>query len=193
MPQAERGQFVPCPNPRCGKPVRRDQNDAWCHECGEYFPDDFAMQLPRLMESRGVVNPVGSSATSWQPEAPRLGEELPGPAVESGTLRTRAVMKRYREAYRVANIISSVGDSIKTIGITVAVIFGFIGLFAASQMGMLGVFAGLFSSASLGILSWLSGVLLNSQGQQLLAALDGAVSTSPFLTDDERAEIMTLP
>jgi hypothetical protein len=53
--------------------------------------------------------------------------------------------------------------------------------------------AGLIPATIVGILSWLSGVLLNAQGQLLLASLDGVVGFSPFLTDEERAEVMKLP
>ena len=34
------------------------------------------------------------------------------------------------------------------------------------------------------------GVIISAQGQLLLAALDTAVNSSPFLTDDQRSQIL---
>lgn len=185
--QAAAQTHLSCPNQRCGKPVRTDQDDPWCHECGEYFPADFAANLPRLVARRAAS--AGGSGSSWQP----TGRQLEGPALQKATPRARAVMRRYSDAYRVATVIVNVGETIKVVGFSLAIIFGLFGLFAWSRAGMFGLFAGFFSAAFFGVMSWLSGVLINSQGQQLIASLDGAVSASPFLTDDERAETMSLP
>jgi hypothetical protein len=42
------------------------------------------------------------------------------------------------------------------------------------------------------LLLWALGVVISAQGQLLKASIDGAVNTSPFLVDDQRAKIMSL-
>jgi hypothetical protein len=41
-------------------------------------------------------------------------------------------------------------------------------------------------------LFFILGSLVSAQGQILKATLDGAVNTSPFLTDEQRAQMMRL-
>jgi hypothetical protein len=174
--------------------VRIDQDDSWCHSCGEHFPADFAGKLPRLAARQAALNSKPSGGVpgdSWQ--ATGTESELAGPVFEAATPRTRAVMRRYHDAYRVANIIARVGESVKVVGVALAILFGFLGLFSASQVGTAGLFAGLFAAALFGVASWLSGVLVNALGQLLIASLDGAVNGSPFLSDDQRARAMSLP
>jgi hypothetical protein len=43
-----------------------------------------------------------------------------------------------------------------------------------------------------GLLFYLLGVLVAAQGQTLLASLDSAVNSSPFLTNHQKAEILSL-
>jgi hypothetical protein len=43
-----------------------------------------------------------------------------------------------------------------------------------------------------GLLFYLLGVLVAAQGQILLASLDSAVNSSPLLTNDQKAEILSL-
>src|SRR3954468_11279873 len=123
MAQAEREAIASCPNLKCGKPVWSDQSDAWCHECGEYFPEDLVARLPRITER------LTRSTQS--------GGEGSGESLGNATPRVRAVMTRYRDAYRVSNAISRAGDSIKGAGVLLAVVFALFGLIAASQVGIL--------------------------------------------------------
>jgi len=37
---------------------------------------------------------------------------------------------------------------------------------------------------------WLGGVIISASGQLIRASLDGAVNTSPFLNQDQKAEAM---
>jgi hypothetical protein len=180
LAQPEIAEGVQCPNPKCGKPLPSNHSDPWCHHCGEYFPDDIAAKLPQLVAFRAARN------------RPALHDSV-GKAMENATPRARAVMGRYRDAYRVANVIISAGNTIKGIGLVLAVIIALLALITASKVGILALFAGVIPAATIGLLSWLSGVLLTSQGQLLLASLDGVVGASPFLTDDEKSEAMSLP
>jgi hypothetical protein len=180
MAETERVAIAPCPNPKCGKPIWMDHNAAWCYQCGEYFPQEFAARLPQLTKRLGTrAQPVAS--------------ETPSKAMESASPRARAVMDRYRNVYQIANVIITAGDTIKGAGIVLAVIISVIGVFLASTVGMLSLLTSLIPAAAIGLGSWLSGVLLNAQGQLLLASLDGVVSITPFLTDEEKAEVMSLP
>lgn len=181
MAQAERTVIAPCPNPKCGKPVWSDHSDGWCHKCGEYLPEEFVAKLPRLVAHQ-------ASAKSSPSEYESIGK-----AMEIASPRARAAMGRYRDAYRVANVVVTAGDAIKVVGFTLAVLIALIGVVVASKIGMLSLLAGLIPAATIGLLSWLGGVLLSAQGQLLLASLDSVVGISPFLTDEERAEVMRLP
>jgi len=114
-----------------------------------------------------------------------------------------AVMNRYRDAYRVANTIVAIGNTIKILGIVVWIllILGLLYLGSRGSSGFLqqesslaiALIAGVIGGAPVALLFWLLGILVNSQGQILLASLDEAVNTSPFLTNEQKAEAMSLP
>lgn len=107
-----------------------------------------------------------------------------------------AVMSRYNDAYLVARATTTFGTIIKVVGFLLA--FGIVsGAFtlANQQYGegktlflIVGIVAALLTAA----VFYLFGVLVSAQGQILKASLDGAVNSSPFLTDDQRAEAMSL-
>ncbi len=40
--------------------------------------------------------------------------------------------------------------------------------------------------------AWVLGVMISSQGQLMKASLDGAVHSSPFLNNSQKAEVMSL-
>jgi hypothetical protein len=43
-----------------------------------------------------------------------------------------------------------------------------------------------------GGIGFMVGVMISAQGQLMKAALDGAVNTSPFMNDDDKARVMSL-
>ena len=95
-----------------------------------------------------------------------------------------ALMKRYRDAYLVARATATIGKVIKGIGILVIAM----GLINAGQSASaIGLFVAL-----VGALLYCAGVLVAAQGQILLASLDTAVNSSPFLTNEEKAKAMSL-
>ena len=49
---------------------------------------------------------------------------------------------------------------------------------------------GLFVAAIWFVLFFALGIIVSAQGQILKADLDGAVNTSPFMTDDQKAHVM---
>jgi len=76
------------------------------------------------------------------------------------------------------------------------VLGGIIFLVALALAGSLGLVLGGLGLAiavgvAIGILA--VGTLVSAQGQLLLATLDGTVNTSPFLTDEEKRDIMRIP
>lgn len=108
-----------------------------------------------------------------------------------------SLMKRYSDAYIVAKTINGFGGLIKIIGIIVAVLLVLIGFVVAnkngprdpvSYLGIAGIALGVIS----GGLFYVIGVLVSAQGQILKASLDNAVNSSPFLTNEHRAKIMSL-
>jgi len=106
------------------------------------------------------------------------------------TTRSRfssVVKRRYVDGYRVANAVSSFGQIIKVAGCVLGLLV-FIGLGDALKSPSARVLLGLF----VGALFFVVGTFVAAQGQLLKATLDSAVHSSPFLTDDLRAEIMSL-
>jgi hypothetical protein len=112
--------------------------------------------------------------------------------------RIKAVAKRYLDAYRIARITVSFGSTIKAVGAALAVLL-VLGAFLIVELGRFGQVSliVLIMTAIIAGIVWLVfyvlGVLASAQGQILLASLDGAVHSSPFLFDDEKAQIMKLP
>lgn len=118
-------------------------------------------------------------------------------------------MKRYWSAYLVARTTTGIGRVTKIFafvsGITVAVIGLYVGQQGYGfpnpifQYGELIVGAklifqvgGLVVGVVVMIPLYILGVLVAARGQMLKASLDEAVHTSPFLTDDQRAAVMSL-
>ncbi|MEK6408096.1 MAG: hypothetical protein AABN34_14140 [Acidobacteriota bacterium] len=92
--------------------------------------------------------------------------------------------------------IVGIGDAIKAFGGLLAFLLFGAALFANSQVrGETGVAIMIVTiglAAFAGILLFVLGTLIAAQGQILKATLDAAVNSSPFLTDQDRAEIMSL-
>lgn len=106
-----------------------------------------------------------------------------------------AVASRYSDAYMVARTIDGVGVAIKTIGLVIGALLALSSLVAGSKVGG-GVIVALMGVAAAGAVAtvlFLLGTLASAQGQILKATLDTAVSSSHFLTDQDRARIMSLP
>jgi hypothetical protein len=117
------------------------------------------------------------------------------------------VSSRYTDAYREARMVVWIGQLIKTVGWILGVILG-CGAVAAyltqgqPQRATFGSpFSGAYGwlAAILAICAiitvcffWAWGVLVCSKGQQLKASIDCAVNSSPFLSDEQRATVMSL-
>jgi len=108
-------------------------------------------------------------------------------------------MRRYEHGFHVALVIVRIGNIIRVAGVVSAIIFAIIGvaLFGLiSQAGVVVVYASVLAfvgAVMLLAIGYVFGTMVSAQGQILLANLDSAVHTSPFLTDDERAQVMHMP
>ena len=103
------------------------------------------------------------------------------------------VMSRYTDGYRLARAIVAVGNLVKTLGLVVAGVMIVIGIGLSNAAGSGGtLIASLAIAGLVWLLFWVLGVLVSAQGQILKANLDEAVNTSPFLMDNQRAQIMSL-
>lgn len=103
-------------------------------------------------------------------------------------------VKRYRDAYRTASFLVTLGNVIKVGGVVVGVLVILMMASAGKNLGAglgLGV-GGVFFGALLAGVFFIVGVVVSAEGQKLLAHLDVAVAESPFMTDDERLQAMGL-
>lgn len=109
--------------------------------------------------------------------------------------RENPVVKRYRDAYRVATALVGLGTLIKLLGLVFAGIVLFVAFRFANGVENSDpkVLGPVVLAAMVGVLSWICGVMIAALGQILRATLDNAVALSHFLTDPERVEAMGLP
>jgi len=114
--------------------------------------------------------------------------------VYSSTVTT-AVTSRYSDAYVVARTIDGFGLTIKVIGILIGALLALASLVSANEggAGMLFAIMGIAVAGTVATVLFLLGTLASAQGQILKATLDTAVNSSHFLTDQDRARIMSLP
>lgn len=113
-------------------------------------------------------------------------------------------LKRYSDAFHTAKVLVGLGTTLKILAaclggglavfsalivlISLAAINKSAGAIVGLGLGASGVFLGIL----VGVLAFLFGVHLSAQGQILRATLDTAVNSSPFLTDPEKAQAMSL-
>ncbi len=139
----------------------------------------------------------GSEVLPRERVCPDCGKDLvrtkPFSSQSSGPVP--AIRKRYKDAYLVARATGGFGTLIKAIGVIVGALFVVVGLNflnegrGTQELGIVSVGLGFV----LGALFFLLGILVSAQAQILKASLDAAVHTSPFLTNRDRAAIMSLP
>jgi hypothetical protein len=101
---------------------------------------------------------------------------------------------RYSDAYVVARTIDGVGLTMKIIGFLIGALLALASLASAKgALGMVFAFMGIAVAGAIATVLFLLGTLASAQGQLLKATLDIAVNTARFLTDEDRARIMSLP
>lgn len=157
-----------------------------CEKCGEEIEEQFT-SCWNCQTAR-----KGAPTVSTKPGVSR-------PSVQQSDTTLSAadsVMGRYRDAYSVANTITLFGSVIKGVGIVLAILtfitVATIGNYMYGGMGTVYIFLGFIMGATIGTVLYLLGILVSAQGQLLKATLDSAVNTSPFLSNDQKASVMSL-
>ena len=121
----------------------------------------------------------------------------PAPSSELGIagLPERAT-NRYIDSYRTARSIVRIGRIVKFLGVGAGVLVIVVGFIVASNEGGSASDAAIISSLITGgaimLAGFIAGVMVSAQGQQLMAVLDSAVHTSPFLDNTAKARAMEL-
>lgn len=107
---------------------------------------------------------------------------------------------RYEDAYLHAGRVVQAGDAIQTAGWILGGLIFCGAVFAAHTVTVVETRAadwlppgGLTIGAVIAVfLFWLVGILVGARGQHLKASLDSAVNSSPFLSNAQRAKVMSL-
>jgi hypothetical protein len=160
--------------------------DTECPSCGYGTPKGVQLEEAQSAQTKETSTHQHISNTSSQ-----------GVSSTATPRQTAAVMKRYQDAYRMAKLTILFGKIIKGAGIAVAaisIVFG--GNLNGGPMpglyGGLGIVA-IVIGVIVGGFIFINGVRVSAQGQAFMATLDSAVHSSPFLTNEQRARIMSLP
>jgi len=157
-----------------------------CPSCRESIDGDFDVCWRCQAERPGVP-----SATR-APEAEAGAQSTPSPfdASEPPPQENESILMRYQDGYRAAKTHQRVRPSLQSCRYK----------FRSSDLSWLrtcNVHIGFCSCQRAGLridcgFCWLGGRRLSAQGQIVKATLDTAVNSSPFLSNEERAKIMSL-
>ena len=147
--------------------VRRSDSQQW-------------QTLRKLLEGLGDVSPL-------------TPEQVAQTAAVGGTGVSQSAATRYKDAYTVASAVDGIGSVIKICGIIFGLLFlvAGVGLGSDSHNDIL-LYGGIAFAIIAGVPIYVLGVLVSASGQQTKASLDSAVHTSPFLTDPQKASVMSL-
>jgi len=99
---------------------------------------------------------------------------------------------RYQDGYRLAKLTNGFGQTCKFVGIGSGGLI-LLGCANTPSISSFAIVIGLVVGSIVGFVGWAIGVLISAQGQMVKATLDTAVNSSPFLSNEERAKIMSLP
>jgi len=173
--------------PRCGKDISAKASR--CKHCLESVEPVAAIQRP------------STPSTSADQSLPSTVAAVPA----AGTIAAAAVgatpraIKRYQDAYLVASSLDAEGQTIKTMAQVVTMLISVLAVILAIVAGQ---FDGRMSLCALAVgaitatIVWPiihgHGVRVAAEAQHLLACLDVAVHTSPFLSDSQRGVAMSL-
>ena len=154
--------------------VRRNGTEAW-------------QTVRQLLEQLGEIQPLTES---------QLAARAAG---KSRHFADRAA-RRYRDAYLVARATEGIGSIVKFIGFLCGAVIAITGVafgagFAPGTNGAVNpmiVVGGVILAVLVTVPFYVLGVLVSAQAQVLKASLDDAVHTSPFLSDAEKASVMSL-
>ena len=160
--------------------------DQLCSKDPKKVVDEHREVFERILaERREALAPrIDSAAIPETPQRPQREQKL---------------LRRYGDAYLHANTIVTIGNTIKVIGIVLAALIGLVTLLllatmsqakASDEMGL--VFIGFGVAGIVGMVCYALGTLAAALGQLLQAHLDSAVNSSPFLSNELKAEVMSV-
>ena len=164
-------------------------NIPWvCPSCGTSVDGDFDVCWKCQAARAGVRTATGApeAETETPPAQEEAEAETPPPQANE------TILVRYQDGYRVAKLINGFGQTCKVAGIGLGGLI-LLGCAMAPSGSSFLVVIGLVVGSIVGFAGWAIGVLISAQGQMVKATLDTAVNTSPFLSNEERARIMSLP
>ena len=100
-------------------------------------------------------------------------------------------MARYRDGYFLAGAIDRFGSVLKVVALIVGGLIALAGLIYAVAWAVVGIVL-LLMGVLVGGLGYVLGVLVQAAGQLMKALFDVSVNGSHFLSDDQRAHVMSL-
>jgi len=176
--------------PSCG--VATSSDAKFCEFCGVTLqPRSASVGVSLPPTQQGTIDrALGISPRS---EEPSSGAMLQG--------RAGLTMTRYQEGYHYSEIIHGLGNLIQVLAYVAGgllALIGFLGMLGLAQdnpFGSLAVAGGLstfITGLLIGAIGYIHGILIKALGYFLKAQCDCAVNSSHFLTDDQRAEVMSL-
>ena len=154
-----------------------------CPRCGVLIPG--YMQLCAC--GYDVKTQTGGKAPDPQPS-----QSLQAPNGVRLVADNESMLMRYQDGYGVAKLINGFGQACKVVGISLGGLI-FLACASATSISNFAVVIGLVFGSIVGFVGWAIGVLISAQGQIAKATLDTAVNSSPFLSNEERAKVMSLP
>lgn len=161
-------------------------------------PFETRMFTPPPEPRRVEPTPTPFAPPQLAPPAPHAPQTPHTPSAFAREVAPR-VMNRYTDAYRVARTTVIIGNVLKVLGVLAGLVIG-VSVFAvfagalrtSAQSGMAGAVMGLFFGGGTFAFFFVLGVVISAQGQLIKATLDSAVGVSPFLTEEQRAEVMSV-
>ena len=116
------------------------------------------------------------------------------------TLGSNQFTVRYQDSYKVAKVIDTFGGFAKIAGYVSAGIICFIGLlltfvtiasYSDSGVAFVVFLIAITLGAVVGAFFYILGLVLSALGQNLMAVLDTAVNTSPYLNQNQKVKLMS--
>lgn len=168
-----------------------------CILCGavEKSVREFQSTCKKAKEPNGSpqssAKPIASQTAAVAPSVEATRNQPARPPLTSGTSWQT---HRYRDAYLVAKTLTAFGGLIKALGLCLGALIVIVAIIAATQSTSSGAemfFSGLLLGIVVAIPIFILGVLVGVQAQVVMAALDTAVHTSPFLTNDDKERVMS--
>lgn len=105
------------------------------------------------------------------------------------------LLDRYRESYRVAELATGLGTTVKALGWVVGaltLIYGVMAsLYVFGPLRYVFAFGGFIAAALVVLAFYVLGTVVAAVGETLRATADTAVNTSPFLSNEQKAYVMS--